>query len=80
MNPWRKERRTVAKEFDGRAPELTALITDSDTPPALRPIFTLPAGHRWDRVPGVTLLGDAAHLRAPNGRGAPAAGTPAVKP
>ncbi|WP_328923492.1 FAD-dependent monooxygenase [Streptomyces sp. NBC_00190] len=60
----------VAKEFDGWAPELTALITDSDTPPALRPIFTLPAGHRWDRLPGVTLLGDAAHLRAPNGEGA----------
>ncbi|MFE3601311.1 FAD-dependent oxidoreductase [Streptomyces sp. NPDC059142] len=60
----------VAKEFDGWAPELTALITDSDTPPALRPVFTLPAGHRWDRVPGVTLLGDAAHLRTPNGEGA----------
>ncbi|GAB2736236.1 NAD(P)/FAD-dependent oxidoreductase [Kitasatospora kifunensis] len=60
----------VAKEYDGWAPELTALITDSDTPPVLRRIFTLPAGHRWDRVPGVTLLGDAAHLRAPNGEGA----------
>ncbi|MEU0677943.1 NAD(P)/FAD-dependent oxidoreductase [Streptomyces sp. NPDC006172] len=60
----------VAKEFDGWAPELTALITDSDTPPALRPVFTLPAGHRWDRVRGVTLLGDAAHLRPPNGEGA----------
>ncbi|MGW4770010.1 FAD-dependent oxidoreductase [Nocardia sp. NPDC004278] len=60
----------VVTEFDGWAPELTALITDSDTPPVLRPIFTLPAGHRWDRVPGVTLLGDAAHLRAPNGEGA----------
>ncbi|WP_333737049.1 FAD-dependent oxidoreductase [Streptomyces sp. IBSBF 2806] len=60
----------VAGEFDGWAPELTALITDSDTPPALRPVFTLPAGHRWDRVRGVTLLGDAAHLRAPNGEGA----------
>ncbi|WP_327370154.1 FAD-dependent oxidoreductase [Streptomyces sp. NBC_01217] len=60
----------VVKEFDGWTPELTALITDSDTPPVLRSIFTLPAGHRWDRVPGVTLLGDAAHLRAPNGEGA----------
>jgi 2-polyprenyl-6-methoxyphenol hydroxylase-like FAD-dependent oxidoreductase len=60
----------VAREFDGWAPELTALIIDSDTPPVLRPIFTLPAGHRWDRVSRVTLLGDAAHLRAPNGEGA----------
>ncbi|WP_060879887.1 FAD-dependent oxidoreductase [Streptomyces scabiei] len=60
----------VAEEFEGWAPELTALITAGDTPPALRPVFTLPAGHRWDRVRGVTLLGDAAHLRAPNGEGA----------
>ncbi|QUQ67702.1 FAD-dependent oxidoreductase [Kutzneria sp. CA-103260] len=60
----------VAEEFDGWAPELTALISDSDTPPVLRRIFTLPAGHRWDRAPGVTLLGDAAHLRPPNGEGA----------
>lgn len=60
----------IAQEFDGWAPELTALITDSDIAPVLRPLHALPAGHRWDRVPGVTLLGDAAHLSAPNGEGA----------
>ncbi|WSQ06593.1 FAD-dependent monooxygenase [Streptomyces sp. NBC_01231] len=60
----------IAREFDGWAPELTALITDSDVAPVLRPLYTLPPGHRWDRVPGVTLLGDAAHLAAPNGEGA----------
>ncbi|MEU1130087.1 NAD(P)/FAD-dependent oxidoreductase [Streptomyces sp. NPDC005900] len=60
----------VAKEFDGWAPELTALITDGDTAPVVRALYALPTGHRWDRVPGVTLLGDAAHLAAPNGEGA----------
>ncbi|MEW1773058.1 NAD(P)/FAD-dependent oxidoreductase [Streptomyces sp. NPDC086777] len=60
----------VAAEFDGWAPELTALITDGETPPVLRPLYTLPAGHRWDRVPGATLVGDAAHLMIPNGEGA----------
>ncbi|MEW2286403.1 NAD(P)/FAD-dependent oxidoreductase [Streptomyces sp. NPDC047841] len=60
----------IAREFDGWAPELTALITDSDTAPTLRPLYALPMGHRWDRVRGVTLIGDAAHLSAPNGEGA----------
>ncbi|MFB8277710.1 FAD-dependent oxidoreductase [Nocardia colli] len=60
----------IAREFDGWAPELTALITETDTPPVLRPIFTLPIGHRWDRHPGATLIGDAAHLMPPDGEGA----------
>jgi 2-polyprenyl-6-methoxyphenol hydroxylase-like FAD-dependent oxidoreductase len=60
----------LVAEFGGWAPALTALITDSDTAPVIRPLYTLPAGHRWARVPGVTLIGDAAHLAPPNGEGA----------
>jgi 2-polyprenyl-6-methoxyphenol hydroxylase-like FAD-dependent oxidoreductase len=60
----------VATEFDGWAPELTALITDSDTKPAVRLFHALPIEHRWERIPGVTLVGDAAHVTAPNGDGA----------
>jgi 2-polyprenyl-6-methoxyphenol hydroxylase-like FAD-dependent oxidoreductase len=60
----------VAAEFDGWAPELTALITDGESDAVPRPIHALPAGHRWKRVPGVTLLGDAAHLAPPDGEGA----------
>ncbi|MFI6996479.1 FAD-dependent oxidoreductase [Nocardia sp. NPDC050175] len=63
-------RARIVHEFDGWAPELTALITEADTAPVFRPHYTLPIDHQWDRVPGVTLVGDAAHLAPPNGEGA----------
>ena len=60
----------VAAQFEGWAPELTALITDSDGPGVVRRIYALPGDHRWPRTPGVTLIGDAAHLLVPSGEGA----------
>ncbi len=55
----------IAEEFDGWAMELRALITDGETEPIVRPIFALPINHSWERILGVTLLGDAAHLMSP---------------
>jgi 2-polyprenyl-6-methoxyphenol hydroxylase-like FAD-dependent oxidoreductase len=50
--------------FAGWAPELTCLIETGDFI-AVRPLYALPIGHTWQSRPGVTLLGDAAHLMSP---------------
>ncbi|MEU3031011.1 NAD(P)/FAD-dependent oxidoreductase [Streptomyces incarnatus] len=55
----------VLAGFEGWDEGLRGLVADADGPLTPRHIHALPAGHRWDRVPGVTLLGDAAHLMSP---------------
>jgi 2-polyprenyl-6-methoxyphenol hydroxylase-like FAD-dependent oxidoreductase len=63
-------RARIAAEFDGWSPKLTALITEGTGAPVLRSIYQLPDRHRWERVPGVSLIGDAAHVTVPGGDGA----------
>ncbi|MER8223517.1 NAD(P)/FAD-dependent oxidoreductase [Streptomyces sp. NPDC094143] len=58
-------RAAVLTYFEGWDEGLRGLIADADGPLTPRRIHALPVGHRWDRVPGVTLLGDAAHLMSP---------------
>lgn len=55
----------IAEEFADWAPELRSIISAAETNPIPRAIYMLPVGHKWQRVPGVTLAGDAAHLMSP---------------
>lgn len=58
-------REAMAAYFADWSDDLRTLITGGEGDLAPRPIYALPVGHRWDRLPGVTLVGDAAHLMSP---------------
>ena len=55
--------------FDGWAAPVLDLLRHG-TSFVHRPHYVLPVSHTWAHVPGVTLLGDAAHLMPPLGLGA----------
>ena len=58
-------RARLLEAFAGWDDGLLDLIRGCDDEITPRAIFELPTDHRWPRVPGVTLLGDAAHLMSP---------------
>ncbi|GAA2574635.1 MULTISPECIES: FAD-dependent oxidoreductase [Streptomyces] len=56
-------------EYAAWSPRTLRMITENDGPYVDRPLYALPAPHTWQHTPGVTLLGDAAHLMPPLGVG-----------
>ncbi|MFB7457067.1 FAD-dependent oxidoreductase [Streptomyces sp. NPDC056188] len=58
-------RAELLERFAGYHERLRVLIRDNDGPYVHRPVHVLPQPHTWPHTPGVTLLGDAAHLGSP---------------
>lgn len=61
-------KKAILQEFEGWAEpllKLTQVADDNDV--TARSLYELPVGHRWTTRPGVTLIGDAAHLATPFG-------------
>jgi 2-polyprenyl-6-methoxyphenol hydroxylase-like FAD-dependent oxidoreductase len=63
-------KRALLDMFEGWDSRLTALIEAGDGAPVPRTIEAMPVGTRWANRPGITLIGDAAHLMPPVGEGA----------
>lgn len=55
-------RAAIEEYFSDWAPELRELIRNCDDDIEARPLYMLPVGIRWRNRPGVTIMGDAAHL------------------
>ncbi|KAI0730478.1 hypothetical protein C8Q76DRAFT_766246 [Earliella scabrosa] len=56
-------RKALLEIFKDWAPWMRKFIEQCDEEAIYhRPLYYLPVGHRWDHVPGVSLIGDAAHV------------------
>ncbi|KAI0884080.1 uncharacterized protein GGS22DRAFT_164823 [Annulohypoxylon maeteangense] len=59
------KRRFLDAHFGGWTREPIDVVMAMTEQPILRPLYMLPVGHKWESRPGVSLLGDAAHLMTP---------------
>jgi 2-polyprenyl-6-methoxyphenol hydroxylase-like FAD-dependent oxidoreductase len=56
----------LLEEYHDWSPKLRQFIEMADDMSFVyRPLYMLPVGHSWENRPGVTLVGDAAHLTVP---------------
>lgn len=60
----------LLERYAGWHPDVLAYVRDHDGGFTHRPLYVLPVPHAWTTTPGLTLLGDAAHLMPPLGVGA----------
>ncbi|WP_086849598.1 FAD-dependent oxidoreductase [Amycolatopsis kentuckyensis] len=60
----------LLERYAGWHPDLLAYLREHDGGFTHRPLHVLPVPHAWTTTPGLTLLGDAAHLMPPLGVGA----------
>ncbi len=58
-------RAELRRRFSGWGAPLMRLIDECDDAIVNRPLYALPVPHTWPHTPGVTLIGDAAHLMSP---------------
>ncbi len=62
FNKHNEVRRYLLEVFSGWQPELLEMLIDSDDYFVPRHIYSLPLEESWTTTPGVTLIGDAAHV------------------
>lgn len=60
-------RQALIDEFAGYAEVFLDLIRACNDRIVTRPIVGMPVGHHWPHKPGLTLIGDAAHVMSPFG-------------
>lgn len=64
-NPKLAKEQFVSRYFDDCGTDLKRAILESNDTVIPRTLYQLPVGVKWNSRPGVTLLGDAAHLMTP---------------
>lgn len=63
--PQEAKKKYLDEYFANCAPELKRAVLDADDKLVPRKLWMLPVGFRWNTRPGVTLVGDAAHVMTP---------------